>query len=446
MSNDEDNSHLDVDVPVDLPMLGISKDGSYPEPMSPVPFRRFDGWLKYQRPDFANELGILVQSSGFPLFASGDKELSEREAARNEALRRRGLTVQELPPVRFRRFAGDMRGVRSLDRSRYYAVCLDEDGHDRDTLANEFNSYGDRTRTGFVAAVDCSALDTPKPAIGIMLEDAPGVPSPLLAAAREKGLLPADASAVRVEIPYAVKRTAIERVLDLRHPDARDWLFREFGAGKPDVLGLRFPAQEGDSFVSMLPSLMIRENGGDDLTNLLGAYLRAMGVEALIFPSARSDVSVTFENGELVDFRGWNLVDYRNASQAPLTARLYWPHPWTGFRDRGNNPLVDITTWIEVAPTDSAYAGSFRVRGNVAHHMLLYHIHFCFAVWERMGFHTPVRAYRWHSTVAKESPRLVYTATCLQCKTSLPELDTIEAFHGIPAECPACGHSGVSLP
>ena len=192
---------------------------------------------------------------------------------------------------------------------------------------------------------------------------------------------------------------------------------------------------------------MVRDNGGDGLTNAIGSYLRTIGVEALIFPSARSDTYVEFRNGELVDFGGWNLVDYRNATIETEDERLLLFGDWTGFRDRSAHGLVDWTTTIRLPPDGSEYEGSFRIEGNQSHHMLLLHIPLCFRIWDEVGLDTPVKAYRWHSTRAVQQPEgLVFLATCLECGHELPPIDTIEGFHAIENACPACGNMNIHIP
>ena len=420
------------------------------KPSSPVPYHRFHGWLKCQRAHHRNELGTLVANTAFPLFSSDlyQGKNSDIDNLMEEAAREKGIEVQTRPSVRFRRFAGDRKGALLLDRGRYYTVCRDEMGADSGTLANEFNAYCDTYKAGFVLTFDMAETDSPEKAVAIFLADLEGAPSPTLAKAREQGLLPADANSVRVDIPYQVTENLIEKVLDLRYPDARQWLFNEFGSGKPGVVERHAaPPPPDATFINMLPWLMIRDNGGDGLTNAIGSYLRNIGVEALIFPSARSDAYVEFRDGELTDFGGWNLVDYRNASIETEDENLLLFGDWTGFRDRSAHGLVDWTTIIRLPPDGSEFEGSFRIEGNQSHHMLLLHIPLCFRIWEEVGFDTPVKAYRWHSTRAVQRPEgLVFLATCLECGNELSPIETIEELHAIESACPACGSMTIHIP
>jgi hypothetical protein len=420
------------------------------KPSSPVPFRKFHGWLKCQRTHHRNELGALVANTAFPLFSSDlyEGKKSDIDLMMEEAAKEKGNLIVNRPSVRFRRFAGDRKGALLLDRGRYYTVCRDATGADSGTLANEFNAYCDTYKAGFVLTVDKAETDMPEMAVAIFLADLEGAPSLALAKARQQGLLPADATAVRVDIPYQVEENVIEKALDLRYPDARQWLFNEFGSGKLGVVERQAPPPPSDAtFINMLPWLMIRDNGGDGLTNAIGSYLRDSGVEALIFPSARSDSFVEFQNGELMTFGGWNLVDYRNASIETEDESLLLFGDWTGFRDRSANGLVDWTTIIRLPPNGSEFEGSFRIEGNQSHHMLLLHIPLCFRIWEEVGFDTPVKAYRWHSTRAEQRPEgLVFFATCLECGNELPPINYIEEFHAIESACPVCGNMTIHVP
>ena len=60
------------------------------------------------------------------------------------------------------------------------------------------------------------------------------------------------------------------------------------------------------------------EYGGSGFTKSIGTWMRVMGIDSLIYPSARSNVSATYgENKELVSAKGWSLVDYTEAAHLP---------------------------------------------------------------------------------------------------------------------------------
>jgi hypothetical protein len=58
--------------------------------------------------------------------------------------------------------------------------------------------------------------------------------------------------------------------------------------------------------------------GGNGATRIAGQWLRSLGADALVFPSARSNSYVEVRDGEVDAFSGWNLVDYRAAHPARL--------------------------------------------------------------------------------------------------------------------------------
>jgi hypothetical protein len=58
--------------------------------------------------------------------------------------------------------------------------------------------------------------------------------------------------------------------------------------------------------------------GGNGATRIAGQWLRSLGTDALVFPSARSDSFVEAHDEDVTAFYGWNLVDYRTAYPARL--------------------------------------------------------------------------------------------------------------------------------
>jgi hypothetical protein len=122
-----------------------------------------------------------------------------------------------------------------------------------------------------------------------------------------------------VSLRVTIQEIAFERLIDLRTPTTAKWFAHNLsllrwitgdGSEMP-----AFPRKEPlNHFIHLLPSLITQiHGGGNGATRIAGQWLRAIGADALVFPSARSDSQVTVENGELVSFGGWNLVDYREA-------------------------------------------------------------------------------------------------------------------------------------
>lgn len=121
--------------------------------------------------------------------------------------------------------------------------------------------------------------------------------------------------------------------------------------GGPEILS------KGDgSFVDLLPLFMFPLKGGSPITDAIAVWLRRLGANALIFPSARTDPYCKIQNGKLVETRGWNLVDYRNAPQPPSLIRLIEePVTWIIFRH-------NLT--INQGVTGGPYEGSWHIEGN----------------------------------------------------------------------------------
>jgi hypothetical protein len=59
----------------------------------------------------------------------------------------------------------------------------------------------------------------------------------------------------------------------------------------------------------LLRLLTFGAEGGSPVTDAIGAWLRELGAGALIYPSARMNAYLYVENGNIVNFKGFNLVD-----------------------------------------------------------------------------------------------------------------------------------------
>lgn len=227
-----------------------------------------------------------------------------------------------------RRFSGD----GYLSRARYFSLCRD-DGLDGGTMLRELTAYHDPMSDGPVEIHD--PTEGPPPAGGLFpgTEASPrGGPRGILVSippqtATQCGWLQ---DAVRrwettsVLLPVRISRERFERLIDLRDPRVASWFACE-------VTRLRWIAGDGgeapafpnkeplDEFADLLPSLMVQcHGGGNGVTRVAGQWLRSLGADALVFPSARSDSWVEADQEAVKDFYGWNLVDYREALPARL--------------------------------------------------------------------------------------------------------------------------------
>jgi hypothetical protein len=84
----------------------------------------------------------------------------------------------------------------------------------------------------------------------------------------------------------------------------------------------------------------------------IGADLRRLGVNGLIYPSARVDVAVEYGNGSVLGSKGWNLVLYRGSSPPREAVHLdlggWGTQFWSGVRleERATGP--DTRGWYVV--------------------------------------------------------------------------------------------------
>ena len=123
---------------------------------------------------------------------------------------------------------------------------------------------------------------------------------------------------------------ALERTVDLRRAETLQWLFDTFVSMELTGEG-SFMLSSGDvihcakngpppldvaEFVPTLLSQLL--GGGTTFIQGVGAWLRAHGAEALIYPSARSDLRSVVRDGTVVESYGYILVDYRELAAVLL--------------------------------------------------------------------------------------------------------------------------------
>jgi tetratricopeptide (TPR) repeat protein len=118
------------------------------------------------------------------------------------------------------------------------------------------------------------------------------------------------------------------------------------------------PTHRGDdTFLSILPFLLFSKRGGSPITEAIGFWLRRLGAEGFVYPSARNDFGVTLRDGTMVQSEGWNFVDYRNLA-LPETDRwlIEEPDSWS--------ELVNYEEY-QVA-FNRPHSGSWRLVGREA--------------------------------------------------------------------------------
>jgi hypothetical protein len=301
-----------------------------------------------------------------------------------EAVVSRRTAASGLPIVvrRHRRFAG---GDGYLPRACYSSVCDDITGADMGTMCRELMEYVHPALPGWVFAVDAHDAaarpflppnfdpDALPYILTVLVAPENDAHRPLFEEAYRDFLLATGGydSPVRVSaVMPNIREVEIGNVLDLRQPDAQQWLFETFRLGDGTFLS-KPNGTDARTFRDMLPTLLHPELGGCPTTHAIGTWLRTAGsVDALIYPSARGSVGVTLNNGSVTDSFGWNIVDYRSAKLADLPAgeavidQTNWSgdDEWWGFAKRGVR-IAEPRTFLGESPE-----GSWEVVGAQNHY------------------------------------------------------------------------------
>lgn len=268
---------------------------------------------------------------------------------------------------RHRRYAGD-DGL--LPRNCYSSVSKDAAGDDGGTLTRELLAYVDRRIPGTVfvgdstderlnALLSNSVKVVPGYCTTYVLLFEPQDPDEkttfhkvyreLLAEERGAPDQPIHAFAFETR----VDECTIENVIDLRWPNVQQWFFDQFKDG--DGVFLTKKGGTVREFYDLLPTLMHPSLGGTNVSLAIGSWMRSSGVNGLVFPSARSNTSVSMYAGvELLDWNGWNFLDYRTARNLPATEITTSDGGWPDFVQPG----AQLAT-----ATDDDHWGSWKVVG-----------------------------------------------------------------------------------
>ena len=304
-----------------------------------LPLREFDGWLKQVSTDDLSPLQRGTLQLVFPYFSPPDRDQVDRNV---EDLRRTSQASHVVGVyTNKRRFAGDW----TLTRGRYFTVAQGPDGDDGGTLGAELAAYhehwvGPTAIEDFVPSEKAVEYGIPYQEMSILIRLS-GTPGSSAVIAR----LQADA----IWLPYRVERRRIPDVIDLRYPDVQRWFHSEFidiHKYVAEETGVEMSSSGAGwsrpaSFFEMLPVLMEPARGGNEVTELVGQWMRKRKVAALIYPSARTPAGVLWREQSMARFSGWDLVDYRGA----------------------NDPFMDaLTLFIGSDPWRSEYAENFDLR------------------------------------------------------------------------------------
>ena len=331
--------------------------------LSGVPLSTFRDTIKQiPKQPILNDMARMVMDTVFPTFSNTVKfDPKEMQSAVNRDLD--GQNKEFLDAVskflaedepreerQERRYAGD----RNFSRGRYFTVCDDQNGDDSQTLCREIFAYidssvpgrayiGDAWDTQLYQALGGDKLpDELRNCLYVMLlepfnkseqADYHRAYNPVLeclSSPHGLKLLPIPVRWYDVEIP---------QVLDMRRPEVQEWLFQFFRAGDGAILVK--PGKPANSFYEMLPAMYHPYRGGSGVTAGIGSWLRTMGVNGLVFPSARSNAMIKVDpNGKLIGTHGWNLLlysDSRPDHQVHADAK-----PWYSFESLGYDREIGI--------------------------------------------------------------------------------------------------------
>ena len=260
---------------------------------------------------------------------------------------------------------------------------------------------------------------------------------------RDLEILPSADNVLFLPVPVALIEQQFERCLDMRTPVAREWVAALF-ANPPDGLhgdSLRLLAEAHQykldtvgQWSDLLPVLIARTMGGNTLTDMLGTYLRALGCDSLIFPSARNDFHASFDKGTMTSASGWNLVDFRGLEAVDRVGI-----------DIGD-PIEPLTGQTELHESkEGTSAGSIRLVGNRLTNRItnqaLYHQFLRDRATRWLSQHEStamlVRGFLWYRT-RYSAGEPTFFGICDGCET--PFTDSSVA---VRPECPTCGFDGL---
>lgn len=331
-----------------------------------MPLTTFHGWLKRLDPAVLNAAGKLALEHIFPMFANLTPEqylaraellarcyisLSDEQTAEVATLRE---VLKQGVPIKLRRHRRFSGGDGLLPRNCYSSLCKNAAGDDGGSLSRELLAYIDPRVPGTVFATDSTDAGLHE-YLGGGLTILPGFCATYIlvfaptdrddrAAFNEiyrdlMNLIDGfDQSVFAFALETRVDECTIDNVLDLRLPRTQQWFFEHFVNG--DGVFLTKNGGTAREFYDLLPTLMHPALGGTDVTHAIGSWMRVNGANGLIFPSSRSDASVQIRNGELVDWHGWNFVDYRTAKDIPATELTSSQGGWPDFLQSGAQVAV----------------------------------------------------------------------------------------------------------
>lgn len=174
-----------------------------------------------------------------------------------------------------------------------------------------------------------------------------------------------------LDLPTATYEIVSNRALDMRMPATRDWMTNFFrnpprAVTDADLAHGDFVRQYAKDYQidllklrtwsNMIPIVCCQAVGGNALTDIFAAFLRRLGCTGIVYPSARCDHGVYFENNCMVDDWGWHFVDF-TGSETPTRISPEFLQPM--------RPIQFPYFFAEI--TTGANAGSFTTIGGSLH-------------------------------------------------------------------------------
>ena len=265
------------------------------------PASRLNATIKQIATDQVDEEIIKLMEICFPEMTSYEfDKMTVKKEKPNLVITSDGVFYSD--GLRRRRFSGS-----DLPSNRYFTVCSTEAGSDDGTLCYELFSYWTANSGLFLSLTDFTthteALDLAgieekdrKPQIQVAISDLVDID------VDDTGNLKHGSDAYIFYLPLRLINIICDNVLDLRMPQAQNWLCETCNRETSLVEYLQF-----------LPNLITPNPGGDAFHYTLANFLRFHGCKGLVFPSARNNVYASADINEVFEHGGWNFVLYNDA-------------------------------------------------------------------------------------------------------------------------------------
>ena len=325
--------------------------------------------LKQIRLADLNELGKSAMSAAFAGFAEDNRPTSEQVDKHLENMRTRtGFHNQCLDSAHYRRYAGDS----TLPRSRYYSIANTEAGDDDGTIVREMRTYYNPRNAGIIQIFDStlpndrvilSRFTIPEPSLNIIFLPLAGRPNRFAAEFTDTP------TPFLVNLPLRIESRRVKNVVDLRNPITANNFAKALSRLHWNEEVPAFPVRpELNGIEALLPSLLEQSIGGSGLNNIIGIWLRRIGANGIIFPSARVDPCVKVRKNVVQEAQGWNYVDYDGTSATELEIMIHLEESWTehirhtpeGPQEPYFYPIPAARIYFE---REGDYAGSWYVSG-----------------------------------------------------------------------------------